>query len=242
MEARYAVYYAPPAHSDLWRLGCHWLGRDPERDEALEQPPVPGRARSRIEALTASPRAYGFHATLKPPFRLRAEARTADLHEALRILARSQRAFALPPLRVARLGGFLALTPAVDSERLGQFADAWVTGLDALRCPPEEDELRRRRAAGLTARQDALLSRWGYPYVFDEFRFHLTLTERLGTDEGVALQDWLTAWFTPALSQTLSVEEVSLYVQGSPGQAFRLMRRYPLGICTVPDSTPPSSM
>ena len=45
--------------------------------------------------------------------------------------------------------------------------------------PPGAAELERRRKAGLSAAQEKMLLRWGYPYVLDEFRFHLTLTGRL---------------------------------------------------------------
>ena len=33
--------------------------------------------------------------------------------------------------------------------------------------------------SGLTDRQEALLTQWGYPYVMEEFRFHITLTGAL---------------------------------------------------------------
>ena len=228
MEPRYAVYYAPPAHSELWRLGCVWLGRDPARDEALKQPAVPGYEAMRIAALTEAPRGYGFHATLKPPFRLREDAREHEIDRALRALAASRRAFALPSLQVTRLGGFLALTPARHDADLAGLANACVAELDPLRRPLDEAESCRRRAAGLSARQDALLTRWGYPYVFEEFRFHLTLTGRIDEQEGAALADWLASWFAPALSEPLTVEDVALYVQSGPGQPFRLLHRYPL--------------
>jgi len=228
MEARYAVYYAPPEGSDLWRRGCRWLGRDPARDVALEQPSVPGWDAARLEALTAEPRLYGFHATLKPPFRLREGADEADVDRALSALAQARAAFMLAPLEVARMGGFLALTPAHPHEGLVGLADACVTDLDHLRRPPTQDELSRRREAGLNPRQEALLIRWGYPYVLDQFRFHLTLTGRIDDREGELLRHWLAAWFAPALAATPAVEDISLYVQAGPRQPFRLLRRYPL--------------
>lgn len=228
MEARYAVYYAPPVGSELWAYGCRWLGRDPARDVALEQPSVPGWDATRLEALTASPRLYGFHATLKPPFRLADGARETDVDEALRALAQGLPAFALPPLRVSRLGGFLALTPRHPHDGLAALAAACVTGLDHLRRPPGQEELGRRRQAGLSAGQEALLARWGYPYVLEEFRFHLTLTGRIDDSEGEVLGDWLAKWFASALARSLAVEDISLYVQSGPGQPFRLLRRYRL--------------
>jgi len=228
MEPRYAVYYAPPAHSELWHRGCRWLGRDPARDEALEQPSVPGCEAARIVALTAAPRAYGFHATLKPPFRLREGMDELDVDAALRALADGQRRFVLPALCVARLGGFLALTPAAEHVPMAALAEACVAQLDGLRRASADDELRRRRTAGLSPRQEEMLERWGYPYVFEEFRFHLTLTAPVQGEEGEVLAQWLARWFAPALSAPQWVEDLALYVQSGPQRPFRLLRRYPL--------------
>ena len=228
MAARYALYYAPAARSELWMRGCRWLGRDPERDEALEQPSVPGFDPVRIAALTDSARRYGVHATLKPPFRLRAGCGEADLERAIAALARTQRRFMLPPLQVERLDGFLALVPHGEHADLLRLARCCVTQLDALRQPPDGAELARRRAAGLSARQEELLSCWGYPHVLEEFRFHLTLTERLDAQDDAHLRPWLCAWFAPARSATLAVEDLALYVEDTPGKPFRLVRRYRL--------------
>jgi putative phosphonate metabolism protein len=228
MGARYAVYYAPPAHSELWRLGCRWLGRDPQRGENLEQPAVQGMDAARIAALTAAPRSYGFHATLKPPFRLREDCVADDLDRALSALSRTQRPFALPPLQLERLGGFLALTPVNADQALRDLAQRCVIELDGLRHPPDEDELLRRRSAGLSERQERLLARWGYPYVLEEFRFHLSLTERVSDPDAARLSAWLDAWFAAALVQPLAVEDVSLYVQPASREPFQLLRRYRL--------------
>ena len=65
------------------------------------------------------------------------------------------------------------------SAALQALADACVEQLDRFRAPPSDAELARRRRASLTPRQDAMLVRWGYPYVFDTWFFHMTLTRRL---------------------------------------------------------------
>ncbi|MEM9360703.1 MAG: DUF1045 domain-containing protein, partial [Pseudomonadota bacterium] len=46
----------------------------------------------------------------------------------------------------------------------------------ALLSPADRD---RRLKSPLTDKQIENLDAWGYPYVFDEFRFHMTLTGRL---------------------------------------------------------------
>jgi len=228
MAARYAVYYAPPVDSELWELGCRWLGRDPQRGDFLEQPAVQGMDAARIAALTDSPRTYGFHATLKPPFHLREGCDAHDLDRALSALSRTQQPFAMPRLQLARLGGFLALVPADAHPALCDLAQQCVVELDSLRRAPAAEELLRRRSAALSDRQARLLERWGYPYVLEEFRFHLTLTERLSEPDKACLSTWLNSWFDAALTQTLTVEDVSLYVQPAAQEPFRLLRRYRL--------------
>jgi hypothetical protein len=89
--ARYAIYWAPDPADPLHAAGATWLGRDPETGAACPQPDFSGLA-----ALTADPRRYGFHATLKPPLRLRAGRTYEDLRQATATLAGSRAAFALP--------------------------------------------------------------------------------------------------------------------------------------------------
>lgn len=173
---RVAVYYAPELDEPLWRAGCTWLGRDPETGAALTQPDVPG-----LPELTADPRRYGFHATLKPPMRLRTSY-GAFLDDA-RALARRLRPFELPPLAVTNVSGFLALTETRFCPELQALCDACVTELDHHREPPGEAELAHRRRHGLSEEEDAMLVRWGYPHVLGTWRFHLTLTQRLTAEQ-----------------------------------------------------------
>ena len=61
---RYAIYYLPPAGA-LADFGARWLGWDVRRGAAAVQLDLPG-----LRDATEAPRKYGFHGTLKPPFRL----------------------------------------------------------------------------------------------------------------------------------------------------------------------------
>jgi putative phosphonate metabolism protein len=226
MYPRYAVYFAPPDRSLLWQLGCSWLGRDAQRDCALERPRLSGLVPARIADLTAAPRLYGFHATLKPPFALAAGCAADDLHAALAGFARQRAPFPLPPLEVGMLAGFIALRPIAASGALDALARDCVVELDRWRAPPDPAELARRRAAGLSARQEALLARYGYPYVLDEFRFHITLTDRVPPQEAQSLRELLAEHFADALRQPIAAEGICLFVQERPGAPFALTRRY----------------
>ena len=230
MTARYAVYFAPAETTALWHAGCHWLGRDPRSGAELPQPEVNGWSAERIMRITASPRMYGFHATLKPPFHL-AEGRTLEqLASALQELAARMQACIVPPLSVAPLDGFLALQTSGHEDKLSALADACVTELDRFRRLPSAEELARRRAARLSARQDELLAQFGYPYVLDQFRFHMTLTERLPRADANLLWPWLRKHLAAALAMPLRCDDLCLFVQDGPGQAFLLLQRFPLDI------------
>ena len=169
---RFAIYYMPPADAPWARFATRWLGWDAETGAEPPAPEVPGLPLARDE-ITATPRKYGLHATMKPPFRL-AEGATRDyLEAAAEALAARSSPVTLDGLALTRLGRFLALCPTGDQGALGELAGACVSELDAFRAPPGEEELARRRAGGLTAAQDENLLRWGYPYVMESFRFHL---------------------------------------------------------------------
>ncbi|HZP88272.1 MAG TPA: DUF1045 domain-containing protein, partial [Burkholderiales bacterium] len=212
---RYAVYFAPTASSLLWQKGCRWLGRDPERDLLLEQPVIDGLS-ARIEQITASPRGYGLHATLKAPFALASGYKEDDLHEAFVAFAAARRALTLPKLQVSVLDGFLALTPVAPSAELNELAAACVTQFDHFRRSADPAEIGRRLRTSLTANQREMLSRWGYPYVLNEYRFHMTLTDRLAPADAAGISRWLSDYFGEALAEPLAVNDIALFVQPEP--------------------------
>jgi hypothetical protein len=187
----------------------------------MQQPNVPG-----IEALTADPRLYGFHATLKPPMRL-ATAYDAFIEDAER-LASHIPAFDLPPLSVQDLSGFLALRETQPSPELQALADACVTGLDEHRAPPDDAELARRRKNGLPPAQEAMLVRWGYPHVLETWFFHMTLTRRLTPDERALIRPAAEAHFAAALTHPRRVDALTIFTQAGPGAPFLVAERLPL--------------
>jgi putative phosphonate metabolism protein len=226
---RYALYYAPPRDSLLWTAGVRWLGRDPETGESHTCPAVPELAPERVAALTAAPSRYGWHATLKAPFGLRDDVTCDDLDEALVQFCRQRRPFPLPRLTVDALGGFLALVPAEPDATLDRLARDCVQAFDDFRAPLSDSDRVRRDPAALTPRQRDHLERWGYPYVMDDFRFHLTLTDRIAREVRVTLAPWLERYFAEALAAAPQVDGIALYAEPAPGAAFRLVRRFGFG-------------
>lgn len=220
---RLALYWAPAEDDPLHARGSAWLGRDAVTGAVITQPAIDGIDLSQA---TADPRGYGLHATLKPPFRLR-HGYAAARADAAALAARTA-PFDLPPLAVHDLDGFLALRETAPCPALHAFADACVTALDDHRVPPDAVEIARRRPERMTAPQRAHLDRWGYPYVFDEWRFHVTLTRRLSPDEKAVLMPAVTAFLGDAPARPRRVEAISLFVQPSPGAPFTIAERLAL--------------
>ncbi|MGH8780189.1 DUF1045 domain-containing protein [Paraburkholderia sp.] len=222
--ARFALYYAPPSASVWWQAGSEWLGRDAERDVACVAPQPDGLTRPLAE-LTQAPRRYGWHGTLVPPFRPADGVTQQDVLAVAQRWARSCDAFALP-VDAAQLGRFIALrpaTPAADTA-MRELASSALRACNALRAAPSAADLARRLEAPLTERQRALLVEWGYPYVFDEFRFHMTLSNSL---DDAHERDTLLAWWrarVPALGALL-VNGAALFVEPEPGAPFVLWQR-----------------
>ncbi len=223
-HSRVALYYAPAEADPLWARAVAWLGRDPASGADVPQPDIPGLA-----AITGDAAGYGFHATLKPPFRLRAGVTWDAFRSEIAALAASIPPFALPPLDVRDLFGFLALTEAEPSPALQALCDACVAWPDALRAPPDDLELARRRRAGLARAEEANLVRWGYPYVFATWFFHMTLTRKLDDAERAHFLPAAEDWFAGALAAPRQVADIALFVQAGPGEPFDLVERVPLG-------------
>lgn len=221
MTERVAAYYAPECVDPLWTAGNAWLGRNPARGTTLPQPAVPD-----LPALTEDARLYGFHATLKPPMQL-ATSWDALLADADR-LARRLAPFDLPSLHVANLSGFLALRETAPCPALQAYADSCVEALDGHRAPPSPEELARRRAGGLSAEQETMLVRWGYPAVFATWRFHMTLSCRLDDATRERVRAAAMSWFRDALAVPRRVMSLCLFVQPAPGAPFTLAERLPL--------------
>lgn len=224
--SRYAVYYAPPDGSALAEFGASWLGWDAARAQERVQPALDGLTRPASE-VTGRPRNYGFHGTLKPPFRLRGGTTRDGLEAEIDQLAGRIAPFQMPRLSVAALGGFVALVPEGDVSALRDLAAACVMDLDQFRARPGEAELARRRQTSLSDGQEAMLSRWGYPYVLDEFRFHMTLSGPLSRHDQKSVVAALEPVLTPLLHARLPAEELCLFGEAGDGR-FHILRRFAL--------------
>lgn len=224
--ARFGLYVLPEEGA-AWSVFCTaWLGWDLVKGDTVTHPGVPG-LRTPISALTAVPRRYGLHATMKPPFRLKPGKTHGGLARALDDLAAGQAPVSLQGLQISRLGRFLALTPVGEPRALNTLAAACVRSLDPFRAPATPQETAKRQGLGLSPAQEAMLHRWGYPYVMDQFRFHMTLTGRLPKEELLATETALTAELAPLLPAPYVIRDLALVGEDDDG-FFHLIRRVPL--------------
>lgn len=222
---RYAIFVLPEDKA-LAGFGAAWLGWDVRRGEAPAPPALPDLPLP-LDDITGTPRKYGFHGTVKPPFRL-AQGRTeAELRAALTDFAAHTAPVKLEGLELAQLGRFLALVPVGATDALTALATETVRRFDMFRAPLTEAELARRRQSRLSARQDALLLEWGYPYVMEEFRFHLTLTGKLPKAKATALAGILAPVLAPLMPAPFTIGSLSLMGEGDDG-LFRQIDEIPL--------------
>jgi putative phosphonate metabolism protein len=228
MAYRYALYLAPPGDSELHRFASRWLGRDAATGEELEQPFVEGVPADKLREITASPRRYGFHGTIKPPFRLAQGREPDEFHRAARIFAAAWPALELK-LKVQSLRGFLAFMLAEPSEDLDTFAAACVRDLEPFRAPLHPEEMEERKRAQLTPRQLAHLEDFGYPYVMEDFVFHMTLTEKLHNNLHDRILTDLCERTRPLVADPFEVDALCVFEEPEPDAPFVLSARYPLG-------------
>lgn len=224
MFTRYAIYYTPEPGTPLADFGASWLGWDSARGTPCAHPRMTGLD---VAAITATPRKYGFHGTIKPPFRLAEGATAQGLSDAIADLCADSAPVVLEGLMLARLGRFLALVPLGDAGALGALAARTVQDLDAFRAPPNDAEMAKRRAARLNPAQEAHLLRWGYPYVLDQFRFHMTLTGPLDSETSNRVEAALAEPIRALELAPFQITGLTLLGEDGTGQ-FQQIHRYTL--------------
>ncbi len=229
---RYAIYYAPSPGSLLHRLGAEWLGRDAFGHLAI----------NRIGDewhidVTSDARRYGFHATLKPPFELKDGKSAEGLCIAAGNLSANLKPVLIDSLELRQIDGFLALVPEGDAAAIDGLAAICVREFEGFRRPMAEAELNRRRSVGLSPRQNEHLRRWGYPYVFDEFRFHMTLSRRLVALEADALEPLARSHFSAVLGRPLEIDGLTVFCQAVPDAPFEAIQRFTFALPSMEAAT-----
>ncbi|MBB3234125.1 DUF1045 domain-containing protein [Phyllobacterium endophyticum] len=225
---RYAIYFTPPSSDPLLKVAANWLGRNAFTGQPVRPPQIRDLAHEDFTKLTESARRYGFHATLKAPFRLNDNVQEHDLLSALMHFASSIDPVEIPKLRIANLEGFFALVPEEPVARVNQLANDVVVAFDRFRAPSTANEISRRNPERLTASQRRNLEQWGYPYVFDDFRFHMTLTDIVPERDRPRIERMLIEFLEPVLEEPVEINNLALFTEAEPGLPFEIHSLHPL--------------
>ncbi|MEP7239317.1 MAG: DUF1045 domain-containing protein [Devosia sp.] len=227
---RCAIYFVPPPGHPLSISAAAWLGRDVYSGAAVAAH-APGPTEAAHAALTAAPRRYGFHATIKAPFRL-ADGYDADL------LGNRLGAFLAGTspmsmeLSIERLDAFYAFTPTRTIEPLLALAARIVTEFDQFRAPLDDADLARRDVSRLSQEQLAHLTAWGYPYVLEQFQVHMTLTGPVEAGQRPQVEEALAAHFGTR-PHPVDISQLVVAVEPSDGAPFVVHSVHPFAVANT---------
>lgn len=205
MAARYALYFAPNPDSALAKFGAAIL--DPAASWAEQ---------------TSSARHYGFHATLKAPFELADGQNLNALKEAVKDFAYTHAPVDLADLAPRQMSGFTVLTCNPQPKALVKLHTAVVRDFDLFRRPLSEADFRRRNPDQLPGRQRENLLAYGYPYIFQDFEFHMTLGFG-DLSEAADLYDQFVG------NERQVCDRLAIFMQPDRKTAFSLVFSAPLG-------------
>ncbi|PSO20916.1 DUF1045 domain-containing protein [Bradyrhizobium sp. MOS003] len=225
---RYAIYFAAGSDAALSRFGAELLGYDVYTGNELPFPHDALHVAPDWRDISADPRKYGFHATLKAPMALASGRTEAELMAACAVFAGKARP--LPVIRpvVDSISGFIAVIPAEPVDALQRLAADCVRDFDSFRAALSAEDRARRRPEKLSERQRDYLDRWGYPYVMEEFRFHMTLTGRLEAERRGPILEMLRARFATLGIGTLTIDRIALFRQDDASARFHIVDEWPL--------------
>jgi putative phosphonate metabolism protein len=228
LPPRYAIYFVPDRKTALYQFGASVLGYDCYSGDEL--PLISGVDANAWLETVQEPRVYGFHATLKAPFRLADGRSEVDLIQAVQTFAGAHAPVHVGALSMREIGSFIALVPDAACPPLDLLAEACVRDFDHFRAPMTATDRERRLAAGLNAPQIAYLDQWGYPYVFEAFRFHMTLTGALAARERASTFQFLCDRFMQIPeAHALTLDQIVVTRQDDKGSRLQVIEIAPLG-------------
>ena len=222
MFERYAIFYTPTG--PLADFGAQWLGWDSAHGRPVVQPEIAGID---VPTITQTARKYGLHGTLKAPFKLAEGCDLAQLQDVATTFATGQPAFEIGALTLRHDSGFVALRPRSQQIGLRDFAAVAVKAFDGFRTALTDVDIARRREANLTARQDQQMLDWGYPFIFDDFHFHLTLSGFMEAGEAAQVIDALSPRLESIVPTPFVIDGITLMGQDDRGM-FHQIHRYTL--------------
>lgn len=225
---RYAIYFTPPADDPLTVAAAAWLKRDAFSGREADLGDLEGLDQDEHHRITEDPRRYGFHATLKAPFELAKGQSETGLISALEAFCGRQFSFSLPSAVVGQLGPFFAIIPGATHPPLQDFAARVVEEFERFRAPLSDADIARRNPDRLGAAQRENLLRWGYPHVFDAFRFHMTLTGPIAPERSDMVATVVERRFADFVHKPLTISGLGLFIERERGAPFTIHSWHPL--------------
>lgn len=112
---------------------------------------------------------------------------------------------------------------------MSRLAADCVRDFEDFRAPLSKTDIERRRKSGLSARQDGQLLAFGYPHIFEDFYFHMTLAGPLEKAQQERVLGMLKAT-APTLGHVpFIVDAIAIYEQSTRDQPFIQTVRLPFG-------------
>jgi hypothetical protein len=129
-------------------------------------------------------------------------------------------------LRIALIDTFFALVPVKPEPQLDRIAANIVAEFDSFRRPISAEYLERRSAARFSPAQLSNLAKWGSPFVFDQFHFHMTLTGPVDRVEREHVELVLNRYFGSA-PIPVDFDRLVLAVQEEAHEPFGIHSAHP---------------
>jgi hypothetical protein len=224
--SRYGIYYAPPKEHSLAKFSASWLGWDANVGFPINFSKLQG-LRYKLSEITKKPRKYGFHGTLKPPFALKEGKNPEELLHDVSNFSKTIRGFEIPKIKLQNLDGFIAIVPEKPCPKLQDLARKCVLEFDYFREIETFEQVQKRRILGLTQSQENNLIKWGYPFVLEDFNFHLTLSGRLQPDCLNNIMSVLSTELDEVLKLPLRINELCVVGEIPITGYFQIIHRFP---------------
>ncbi len=230
MNQRYAIYFSPADDSALGIFGASVLRRHALESTPYINPDLPYNFDNTPYWLSCikKPAHYGFHATLKAPFELAPGQTAASLLNDVSQFCATRKSMTLEGLEPRRTRRFDALAFAQQPDAVHRFANAVVEHFEPYRAPLGEADLARRHKDNLTPEHIENLERYGYPYVMNQFNFHMTLSGTQPDDESGWLQ-WLRTIYPMMVEEAPVLDRLSVFHQPDRNTPFTRIAEYPFG-------------
>ncbi len=225
MTKRYAIYFTLPQTDPVYQTAIKWLGYDAYSGNKTN---TDSKKLAKNRQYVSKAAKYGFHATLKPPFRLSQDKSEEQLIDELENFASSITAFTCKPLKIKSMTHFIALAPKNSCDQLDAFAAQCLKHFEPFRAQLTREEYQKRNPVLLSERQLRYLEQWGYPYVEDEFRFHMTLTDSMMEDEIKKIKKKLKQYFKEVLGKPLQINQLHIFRQDSTCSNFQIISSHNL--------------